>query len=266
MTASDRTTVAIGSSEGGLEGLDAALASLGCATVRVPLIRFERPRSWGPLDRLLRWLDGRGTLVVTSPRGANAVAGRIRVLDPRPRPATTWAVGPATGAALGGAVGPFRDPGPLASDRSHAVQLARAMLRDGAGGPVGFARGDRAGAALPRTLAAGGVEVRTAVAYRTLAASRETLEALCGVDLIVVASPSAARVLAKNALMLPIVAIGPTTARAARTRGLDVRATAATADPSGVVAAVRAAMAMRGSRRSNPARRPGSGARAMAAS
>lgn len=240
---SSRTTVAIGSSEGSLEGLDAALASLGCATVRVPLIHFERPRSWHRLDGLLRWLDGRGTLVVTSPREAGAVAARVRSLRPRPRPVATWTVGPATGLALGGTVAAVRSPARLGSGESHAVRLARAMLREGVDGPVGFARGSRAGSALVRALVAGGLQVRTAVAYRTLQTSGEALAPLREVDLVVVASPSAAEVLARNCRTAPIVAIGSTTARAARARGLEVRATASAPDREGVLAAVTAAMA-----------------------
>ena len=60
-------------------------------------------------------------------------------------------------------------------------------------------------------------------------------------DLAVVASPSAAGALASLELGLPVVAIGPVTAEAARSHGLEVVAEAHTHDLAGLVEAVLAA-------------------------
>jgi uroporphyrinogen-III synthase len=57
-------------------------------------------------------------------------------------------------------------------------------------------------------------------------------------DLAIVASPSAARALGALQLSIPVVAIGPETARAASDAGLTVLAEAATQDSAGLVAAV----------------------------
>ena len=57
-------------------------------------------------------------------------------------------------------------------------------------------------------------------------------------DLAVVASPSAARSLAAQTTVIPVVSIGPETTRAARDAGLDVAAEAPTADLEGLVSAV----------------------------
>ena len=57
-------------------------------------------------------------------------------------------------------------------------------------------------------------------------------------DLAVLASPSAARSLARHAAPPPVVTIGPETTRAARDAGLNVAAEADTQDPDGLAAAV----------------------------
>ena len=62
---------------------------------------------------------------------------------------------------------------------------------------------------------------------------------------MLLASPSAARALARTGARLPVVAIGPQTAHAARAAGFDVAAEAETHDLEGLLAAV-AALAQEG--------------------
>ena len=62
-------------------------------------------------------------------------------------------------------------------------------------------------------------------------------------DVAVLASASAARALAATGARLPVVAIGPQTAAAARAAGLEVVAEAETHDADGLVAAVEAVAA-----------------------
>ena len=59
-------------------------------------------------------------------------------------------------------------------------------------------------------------------------------------DVALLASPSAARALARTGARLPVVAIGPQTSAAAREAGLDVVAEAETHDLDGLLAAVAA--------------------------
>jgi uroporphyrinogen-III synthase len=64
-------------------------------------------------------------------------------------------------------------------------------------------------------------------------------------DLVVLASPSAARAFAATGARIPAVTIGPQTAAAARASGLDIAAEAATHDLDGLVAAVKGLLASR---------------------
>ena len=78
--------------------------------------------------------------------------------------------------------------------------------------------------------------------YRTVELRPETPPAG---ELVVLASPSAARALAATAARIPVVAIGPQTAAAARKHGLEVAEVAATHDLDGLVAAVERLLASR---------------------
>ena len=62
-------------------------------------------------------------------------------------------------------------------------------------------------------------------------------------DVVVLASPSAARALSRVDRRAPVVSIGPETSRAARAAGLNVAAQAAEADVDGLVEAVERAVA-----------------------
>ena len=95
-----------------------------------------------------------------------------------------------------------------------------------------------AGAEGARRLLVNELEADFVALYRT----RElTPESLPDADLVVLASPSSARALARLTTRLPAVAIGPETARAARRCGIDVVAEAASQDLDGLVDAVETA-------------------------
>ncbi len=119
---------------------------------------------------------------------------------------------------------------------STAGGLAREFLgHPAARGPVALPRGDRALPTLPTLLSASGLEVRSAVVYRTTHRPWATTQR---VDIIVLASPSAVYALPERvAAEARLIAIGPTTAEAAVRYGL--RVTQATApDVGGIVDAV----------------------------
>ncbi|MER3408756.1 MAG: uroporphyrinogen-III C-methyltransferase, partial [Thermoleophilia bacterium] len=86
-----------------------------------------------------------------------------------------------------------------------------------------------------RPLLAQELGAEVVVLYRTVAIEPETPPQG---DLVVLASPSAARAFAALGLDLPVVSIGPQTTAAARAQGLRVAAEAERHDLEGLVAAV----------------------------
>jgi uroporphyrinogen-III synthase len=188
------------------------LAADGYEPVHCPLIATEAlgddPIDVGRYD----WV------IVTSANGARELLRRAS--GPLPRVA---AIGRATADALGRA-----DLVPRVSTQEGLLaELPRPP------GRVLFAGAEGARRLLVNELQADFVPL-----YRT----RE-LEpgALPEADLVVLASPSAARALARLTTELPAVAIGPETARAARACGIGVVTEAATQDLEGLMAAVEAA-------------------------
>lgn len=172
-----------------------------------PLIAIE-PVGAGPVD-----LDGYDWLVLTSAAGARELKGRARG-----RAARVAAVGRATAEAWGEA-----DLVPaVASQEGLLAEIPRPA------GRVLFA-----GAEGARPLLAEELGADVVVLYRTRA-----LNPRVEGDLAVVASPSAARVLAEVNPAIPVVSIGPETTSAARAAGLRVLREAATADVGGLVCAV----------------------------
>lgn len=136
----------------------------------------------------------------------------------RGRPAQVAAIGQATADAWGEV-----DLVPtVASQEGLLTELPRPA------GRVLFA-----GAEAARTLLAEELEADVVVLYRTRA-----LNPRVEGDLAVVASPSAARVLAEINPAIPVVSIGPETTAAARAAGLRVLRESDTADVAGLVRAV----------------------------
>jgi uroporphyrinogen-III synthase len=178
-----------------------------------PLIAIE-PLGDEPIE-----LAGYDWLVVTSANGAAEVARRGRG-----RPARVAAVGAATAAAL-------RKRGfevSLVPARSTQEGLLAELPRSPGRVLLAAAEGAR-----------GLFLEQTGADYVPLYATRELRpEAFPDADLVVLASGSAARALARIRTDLPVVTIGPVTTETAREAGLDVRGEAETQDADGLARAV----------------------------
>jgi uroporphyrinogen-III synthase len=195
--------------EGRNDELAKRLRSEGHEVVVVPLIAVE-PVGDGPID-----LDGYDWLLVTSPTGARELRRRSRGSAAR-----VAAIGAATAAALGGA------------DLVPAVSTQEGLLAElpRPAGRVLFAGAEGARRLLVEELGADFVAT-----YRT----RELRPSEpIDVNLVVLASPSAARSLAATGARIPAVSIGPETTRAAKEAGVRVVSEAETHDLDGLVAAV----------------------------
>ena len=188
------------------------LEALGHDVVRCPLIRIE-PLADEPIDPSpYDWV------VVTSPNGADELARRLA--SP---PRHLAAIGPATAEAL-------RTHG-LRVDLVPRVSTQEGLLAElPSGGRVLLAAAEGARRLL--------VDERGAdflALYRTV----ELKPPAPVGDLVLLASPSAARALAATGAKLPVVAIGPQTAAEARAHGLDVAAVADAHSLEGLLDAVR---------------------------
>lgn len=232
------------------EPLAAFLRARGALPVAVPTIAI-RAADPAPLDAALagewEWI------VVTSANGARAVLARLGAEGPRARiPAARWAaVGPRTAEALrAGGI-----DATLAPMDGTGAGLAAAM-GEVAGLRVLLARARAAARDLPDALRARGARVEEVAAYETeegpessRAGIAEALQA--GVDAAVFTSGSTLRGLARlagdpaRALGdAVVVAIGPTTAEAARRAGLAPHVSS-DRTPGGIVAALESAVSRR---------------------
>jgi uroporphyrinogen-III synthase len=185
------------------------LRQLGHEVVCRPLIAIEGLGD-DPIDAA-----GYDWVVVTSVNGARELRRRLRT-----RPKRVAAIGRATAEALGGA---DLVPG-VSTQEGLLAELPRPA------GRVLFAGAEGARRLLVRELGADFLAL-----YRTV---ELTPTPLLDGDLVVLASPSAARALATSGGALPAVSIGPETTRAARQGGVTVVAEALTHDLDGLVAAV----------------------------
>ena len=185
------------------------LTALGHVVSHRPLIAIEA-LSDEPID-----VSGYDWVVLTS---ANAARELRRRMVGAPRHVA--AVGQATAEAYG------------AVDLVAAVSTQEGLLEalPETPGRVLFAAAAGARTLLPETVRADVLPL-----YRT----RELMPtAPVEGDVVVLASPSAARALARLTTAIPIVSIGPETTRAAHEHGLTVAAEAATHDLGGLVEAV----------------------------
>jgi uroporphyrinogen-III synthase len=187
---------------------------MGCDPVVWPLIAVEplddAPVDPGPYD----WV------VVTSPNGATELARRLTAPPPR-----VAAIGPGTAAAL-------REHGlePTLVPRESTQEGLLAELPRPAG-RVLVAAAEGARRVIVEALGADFLPL-----YRTIELAPVEAPA---VDVVLLASPSAARSLARTtAHAVPVVVIGPQTASSARELGLDIAAEAADHDLDGLLAAL----------------------------
>jgi uroporphyrinogen-III synthase len=189
------------------------LEGLGYDVVICPLIEIE-PLGDEPVD-----VEGYDWIVLTSANGARELRRRMRG-----RPRHVAAIGRATADAFGDV------------DLVPAVSTQEGLLAElpAVPGRVLFAGAENARRLLVDTLGADFLPL-----YRTRELRPHPPPAG---DVAVVASPSAARALAKLDAAIPIVSIGPETTRAARSAGLAVLAEATTHDTPGLVAALGGAL------------------------
>ncbi|MGZ8715826.1 MAG: uroporphyrinogen-III synthase [Gaiellaceae bacterium] len=194
------------------EPLAARLEALGHEVVRCPLIRIE-PLGGDPLDPA-----GYDWVVVTSPNGAAELARRLTGA-----PGHLAAIGSATADAL-------RSLG-LRVDLVPAVATQEGLLAELPPGRVLLAAAEGARRLLVEERGADFVAL-----YRTVELRPETPP---DGDLALLASASAARAFAATGARMPVVAIGPQTAAAARELGLDVAGVAESHDVEGLLDVVR---------------------------
>jgi uroporphyrinogen-III synthase len=207
--------VLTGTEDGG-RGLAEGLLGEGHDVLRCPLVRVELLEG-PPLS-----VVGYDWLLLTSRHGVEALFRRLE--GPLPRVAV---VGPGTAAAL-------REHGvepALVARRSTQEGLAVELPR-----PLGralFAGAEGARDVLVRELGAEFVPL-----YRTM---EDAPEVFPDADLVVLASASAARALARLRRDLPCVSIGPVTTAEAGRHGLQVVAEAESHDRDGLLRAVKLA-------------------------
>jgi uroporphyrinogen-III synthase len=123
------------------------------------------------------------------------------------------------------------------------------MLSAGAPGPVLFLCSDRRRDELGEILRAGGLLVDEVICYRTILASRDVARAaLSGADLAVVASPSVVQLLVESCSVgarPPLLAVGPTTAEAARAAGWEPAAVAGAPSAQALASAITGLLTLR---------------------
>ncbi|MCZ7589244.1 MAG: uroporphyrinogen-III synthase [Gaiella sp.] len=189
------------------------LRAEGHEAIHVPLVAVE-PLGDGPVD-----VAAYDWVVLTSVVGARELRRRMRGI-----PRAVAAIGRATAEAFGGA--------DLVAARSTQEGLLEAMPP--APGRVLFAGAEGARRLLPEALGADVVAL-----YRTVPLTPPSWPRC---DLVVLASPSAARAYAALGQTTPAVSIGPETTRTARSAGVVVAAEAPTTDVAGILSAVRRAL------------------------
>lgn len=211
--------VALTGTEGHSGPLAVELEALGLEVEACPLVAVEPIAA--PLIRAAEY----DWLLLTSRNGVDALFARLGGALPR-----VAVVGPGTAEALR-AHGVEPD---IVAETSSQEGLVAVLPRPA--GRVLFAGAEDARDVLVRELGADFVPL-----YRTVEVRPERFPA---VDLVVLASASAARSFAGLGLDLPCVSIGPVTSAAARSHGLRLVAEASTHDREGLVEAVKLAASL----------------------
>jgi uroporphyrinogen-III synthase len=245
--------IVITASAGSFPGLAEALRVPGRTVADRPLIHFTAPSDWTPLDQALHRLHAYQGIALTSPRAATALVSRLAhqgIRWPLVNAPTVWTGGAGTASSLEGKLGPVRTPDEREVGVSGAAAaLAQLMLDAGVAGPVLFACGSTRREVLPRRLESEGVRVDEVVCYQSfLADESEARAAAAGATLLIVASPSVAHLLidACPPRSRPdLIAVGPTTAAAARSGSWEPAAVASHPARDAVVSVVGELLARR---------------------
>jgi uroporphyrinogen-III synthase len=239
-------------SPGSFPGLADGLRGLRLAVEEIPLLTFAPPEDWGPVDQALRELSRYDALAFTSPRAVTAFIGRYRGTAQRPggrgEMPPIWSGGPGTASALAPLMRPVYGAPEAQSGRvGAAAALATAMLDAGVAGPVLFPCGEIRRDELPTRLRHEGVEVDEVVCYRSVLSDEPSARAAAErAAIVVVASPSVADLLARATApgaRPRMLAVGPTTAAAARASGWAPAAVATRPDLEALVDGVRTLIA-----------------------
>jgi uroporphyrinogen-III synthase len=234
-------TVVVTASAGTFPGLIEALQAMPIAVEERPLLSFAPPLDWSPVDQAIADLARFDAVAVTSPRAARAFSERLTPQRDRPN---AWAAGSGTASALGTALGPVRTPPADTVGRDGAgAALARAMLDAGVRGPVLFPCGEIRRDELPARLRAEEIAVTEVVCYRSVLAGEAAARAAAErARILLVASPSVADLLARACppgTRPALLAVGPTTAAAARASGWPPAAVATRPTVDSLVGGVR---------------------------
>jgi uroporphyrinogen-III synthase len=235
--------VVITAAAGSFPGLSDAVRALPAEVIEIPLLSFAAPTDWTDVDRAIRELPRYAAVAFTSPRAAVAFGRRWENIGIDPLP-PVWAAGRRTASALLSVTdtvhtAPEDEVGLIGA----AAAVAAAMLREGLAGPVLFPCGEIRRDELPTRLRQEGIEVDEVVCYHSVVAGDEAArEAVRCAGILIVASPSVAELLARASASTPrppLLAVGPTTAAAARAAGWTPAAVAAHPDVEALVAEIR---------------------------
>ncbi len=235
-----RTRVLFTGAPGALAGLDAVVEAEGAQFTEWPLLAFAPPTDSAPLETALHRLAAYAAIAITSPRAATAVAQVVEQDDIDLTLAPAVWTSPACETALR-PLFPHVEVSPRDRGGSLGVALAEMMLRHGVGSPVLLPCGDLHREELVTALRAAGRVVEVVEAYRTvMAPPSQAQAAMAAADIVVVTSPSVARLLAsvEHRERPALVAIGPTTAHEARLHGWPADAVAASPEVSAVASAI----------------------------
>ncbi|HEU5169350.1 MAG TPA: uroporphyrinogen-III synthase [Gemmatimonadales bacterium] len=217
--------VVLTTATGTLAGLADLLRGEGCQVREAPLLDFAPPPDWSKLDAAILRLPQYRAVAVTSPRAAQAFAERAAALRvTAPLGLDAWATGSASAAPLRDIFGEVHLPSSLSTlDAGAASLLAGAMVASRVGSPVLFPCGDTRRDELPAALRASGITVEEVHCYRSVLARQDVArQATAGADILLVASPKVAQLVARvtpRDERSALVAVGPTTAAAARAAG-----------------------------------------------
>ena len=244
-------TVLVTASAGTFPGLAEALRAIPVGVEEVPLMTFAPPLDWRPVDAAVRDLGRYAAVAFTSPRSARAFAERVAALGGAVAATEAWAAGAGTAQALGDALGEVHRPdeaevGKRGAAAALGTALSAALLATRSSNPVLFPCGDIRRDELPGRLRDDGIAVEEVVCYRSvLAGESEARRAIQRAQIIVVASPSVADLLARVCplgVRPAMLAVGPTTAAAARSSGWPPAGVAKRPTTEALVSGVRALM------------------------